>query len=76
LITPAVERDLIAFVVVLDLIAFKVKRDYARYLNTVNKFLYDGDYPPDRFINWGQRNIQPFDSPYGTDSTKTFGELD
>jgi hypothetical protein len=76
LVAFAVTRDLIAPAVKRDLVAFAVKRDYSRYLNTVNKFYYDDDYPPDRFINWGQRNIQPFDSPWGTDSQTPFSDLD
>lgn len=64
-----------AFAVVIDQIAFAVKRDYSRYLNTVNKFYYDDDYPPDAFVNWGQRNITPFDTPFGTDSETPFSDL-
>ena len=68
-------RNFTAQAVKRDFIAFAVKRDYSRYLNTVNKFIYNDGYPPDAFINWGQRNVQPFDFPWGTDSQTPFGNL-
>jgi len=58
-----------------DWVASVVKRSDLKYLNTANKFIYSGDYPPDAWDNWGNRRVTPFDAPYGTDSTKTFGEL-
>jgi len=68
-------RKFTAKAVVRDLIAPKVKRDGFKYLNTANKFIYEGNYPPEAFDNWGNRRVTPFDVPFGTDSGKTFEEL-